>query len=178
MDYNFKVLQHISDFWMGYEITGFTWNHGRILNELPSFHVFRISPKKGNEPWIYISSGIGEIIGKEFVISSPVETHEHIETLVMLASACFNKVVDAHIGKVINIGRPWLEGSQFSNLLISLPYPYGRKLEIMDAIQFLWLLPISDKEKEFLYPHSLDELETLFDEYGIDYLNPNRKSVI
>ena len=48
----------------------------------------------------------------------------------------------------------------------------------MDAIQFLWLLPISDKEKEFLYSHSLDELETLFDEYGIDYLNPNRKSVI
>jgi len=68
--------------------------------------------------------------------------------LKSLASVCFNHK-DGYfgLGRVIEIGRPWIDGSNMENFLISLPYPYGEKIEYMGNIRFFWLLPITDKEK-------------------------------
>ena len=87
MSYNQKVLSHLQNFWINHEIKRFSWTLGRIIEELPDFQVFQVIPNHEDEPWVYVSSGIGQFLGQEFFIVSPFETPEHIETLAMLASA-------------------------------------------------------------------------------------------
>lgn len=48
----------------------------------------------------------------------------------------------------------------------------------MDNVRFFWLLPITRQERLFLDIHSVEELETKFDEAGIDYLDINRASTV
>ena len=174
MDYNQTVLSHLQRFWKHHDIKRFTWALGRIVEELPDFQVFQVIPNHADEPWVYVSSGIGPFLGQEFFIVSPFETPEHIETLAMLASASMHYPDQFQLGKTVNIGRPWIEQSSFQHFLISLPYPYGQELEYMDNVRFFWLLPITHQERLFLDTHSVEELETRFDEVGIDYLDINR----
>ncbi|KJJ15930.1 hypothetical protein HMPREF3156_01644 [Neisseria sp. HMSC06F02] len=178
MDYNQTVLSHLQRFWKHHDIKRFTWALGRIVEELPDFQVFQVIPNHADEPWVYVSSGIGPFLGQEFFIVSPFETPEHIETLAMLASASMHYPDQFQLGKTVNIGRPWIEQSSFQHFLISLPYPYGQELEYMDNVRFFWLLPITHQERLFLDTHSVEELETRFDELGIDYLDINRASTI
>ena len=178
MSYNQKVLSHLQNFWINHEIKRFSWALGRIIEELPDFQVFQVIPNHEDEPWVYVSSGIGQFLGQEFFIISPFETPEHIETLAMLASASMHYPDQFQLGKTVNIGRPWVEQSSFQHFLISLPYPYGQELEYMDNVRFFWLLPITQPERLFLNTHSVEDLETRFDERGIDYLDINRPSVI
>ncbi|WP_308018041.1 suppressor of fused domain protein [Neisseria bergeri] len=178
MDYNQTVLSHLQKFWEHHEIKGFTWALGRIVEELPDFQVFQVIPNHEDEPWVYVSSGIGPFLGQEFFIVSPFETPEHIETLAMLASASMHYPDRFQLGKTVNIGRPWVGQSSFRHFLISLPYPYGQELEYMDNVRFFWLLPITHQERLFLDTHSVEELETKFDEAGIDYLDINRASTV
>lgn len=178
MDYNQTVLSHLQNFWKHHDIKGFTWALGRIVEELPDFQVFQVIPNHEDEPWVYVSSGIGQFLGQEFFIISPFETPEHIETLAMLASASMHYPDRFQLRKTVNIGRPWVEQSSFQHFLISLPYPYGQELEYMDNVRFFWLLPITQPERLFLNTHSVEDLETRFDELGIDYLDINRASVI
>ncbi|ARB05333.1 suppressor of fused domain protein [Neisseria lactamica] len=178
MDYNQTVLSHLQNFWKHHEIKGFTWALGRIVEELPDFQVFQVIPNHEDEPWVYVSSGIGSFLGQEFFIVSPFETPEHIETLAMLASASMHYPDRFQLGKIVNIGRPWVGQSSFWHFLISLPYPYGQELEYMDNVRFFWLLPITRQERLFLDTHSVEELETKFDKAGIDYLDINRASTV
>lgn len=180
MDYNKSVRLHLESFWPDRKIKAMTWNSGRILEEMPDFRIFCVEPPEHeNFPWVYVSSGMGEMINQEFFIISPYETPEHVEALAMLASVCFN-YGGAHLnlGNVVEIGRPWLENSNLENFLISLPYPYGKKLEYMDNVRFMWLLPITNEEKDFLKDHSAEELEALFDREEIDYLAQSRRSAV
>ena len=149
MAYNQKVLSHLQKFWKHHDIKGFTWALGRIVEELPDSQVFQVIPNHADEPWVYVSSGIGPFLGQEFFIVSPFETPEHIETLAMLASASMHYPDQFQLGKTVNIGRPWVEQSSFQHFLISLPYPYGQELEYMDNVRFFWLLPITHQERLF-----------------------------
>ena len=71
MSYNQKVLSHLQNFWINHEIKRFSWALGRIIEELPDFQVFQVIPNHEDEPWVYVSSGIGQFLGQEFFIISP-----------------------------------------------------------------------------------------------------------
>jgi hypothetical protein len=45
-------------------------------------------------------------------------------------------------------------------------------------IRFLWLIPISASEVIYKKQHGLEALESLFEQTNLDYLKPNRASVI
>ena len=177
MVYNDSVLKHLQSFWPNREIYPYKWSLGKIIEELPDFQVFEIAPNQQTEPWIYVSSGIGSFLNCEFFIISPSKTPEHIETLAMIASACLKYPQSFKLNDIIDIGRAWMEMSDFSHFLISLPYPYGQRFEYLDDIRFFWLLPISETEKNFAYQNSVEDLENLFDQQEIDFLNPNRPAV-
>lgn len=179
MDYNNAVYLHLKNFWSDNKIDCFSWQLGRITHEIPNFRVFRITPNTQDEPWVYVSCGIGsQGLKKEFFIISPNETSYHIETLAMLASISniYPNIVE--LGNVINIGRPWIEKSNLNHFLVSLPYPYGEKLEYLDELRFFWLMPITEKEKIFLEEYSVENLESMFDKFSVNYLAPSRESVI
>lgn len=185
-----QIHHHIDVFWPSNLKTAFTWNLGKsaeLKALISDFKIIRIEPVEEGGPWIYITSGAWEIDVEEqyrceFFIISPSESSLHVETLTMLVyfHATFRKL---KIGDVVDIGKSWLENSELKDLLISLPYPYGPKLEncLLSngmLIKFLWLLPITLKERCFLGHEGLEALEQSFDEAAIDFLNPNRVSVI
>jgi Suppressor of fused protein (SUFU) len=86
------------------------------------------------------------------------------------------------VGHTVNFGRPWLDGSQCSYGLLSLPYLDGPSLERLRVgereTKFLWLIPITSAEKEFARVHGPDALEARFEQEKLDYLDPKRKSVV
>jgi hypothetical protein len=86
------------------------------------------------------------------------------------------------LGKTINIGRPWMDGSNCDHLLVSLPYTLGKDFEWCSvgefAIRFLWLLPITAAEAEFLSLHGQEALEQKFDESGFNIYDSHRASIV
>lgn len=66
----------------------------------------------------------------EFYIDSPVESPLHVETLAMVARYhSFSQHRLSH-GSVLNIGRPWVEGSEKSHLLVTWPYNLDRRAAV------------------------------------------------
>ena len=67
-------------------------------------------------------------------------------------------------------------------LLASLPYPYGPDLQTCHVgdrhVEFLWLLPISEPERDLKVSSGLDALESRFDEVGLRYWQIDRASVV
>ena len=86
------------------------------------------------------------------------------------------------LGTVLDIGRPRVDDSELTHLLVSLPYPYGPTLEYFQADGFqariLWLLPINSSEAAYASLHGVEELEREFDRSGINYLDVHRSSVV
>ena len=50
MGYNQIVLSHLQNFWINHEIKGFSWELGRVTEELPDFQVFQVIPNHEDEP--------------------------------------------------------------------------------------------------------------------------------
>jgi len=188
MDVYNQQLQHIDSVWPQNKKERFSWELGRIQKDLANFSVVRVEPKSLGDSWVYLTSGAWKVdINKdyrfEFFIMTPFEEARHVETLAMLASYFSDDKNHLEVGSAVNIGRGWLEGSKFDHLLISLPYPFGPNLEVCkinDAltIRYLWVMPISASEYTYLNTNGLEELESKFDQAGVDYLNPMRESVV
>lgn len=184
---NKELQAHLERNWPKNEKENFTWELGKIKYVLPNFTVTRVSPNSDSEPWIYITNGCLHMDSiengrQEFFLMSPIESPRHIETLTMLASYYISSEKLLGIGDSVDIGRAWIEDSNFNHLLISLPYPYGPDLEVCNLknfkVRYRWLLPISASENDYLRNTGLEALEKKFEDAEIDFLNPTRPSVI
>ncbi|MDP1825629.1 MAG: suppressor of fused domain protein [Archangium sp.] len=84
------------------------------------------------------------------------------------------------LGHSVNFGRPWVEGATSSFGLISLPYLDGPSVEWMaePAVRCLWLIPITEEEREFKKSRGGEALERRFEAAQFDYLDPFRGSVV
>ncbi len=182
------LFDHVDRFWSKNIKESFTWELGKINEILPNFSVIRISPKSSDEPWVYLTQGAWEVNSNreyrsEFFIMCPYENPRHVETLAMLASFHADPKHHFGIGSSIDIGRGWLEESDCDHLLVSLPYPFGPDLEICKpdndiTVKYLWLLPITRIEDEYLKQRGLEALEQKFDKAELDFLDSCRSSVI
>jgi hypothetical protein len=182
-----SLLEHINNNWPDSEKEIFTWELGRIKKILPIFRVVRVAPQSNSEPWVYLTHGAWEVdFGKnyrnEFFVVCPFEDPRHVETLAMLATFHADPKYHLEVGRSVNIGRGWLEGSEYDHFLVSLPYPYGPDLEICNIndileVRYRWLLPINRAENELLLQAGLENLEQKFDDAEIDYLDPFRPAV-
>lgn len=166
----------------------FTWELGPIREVLPHFRVARVQPLKKSQPWAYVSCGMSSIIRChtepiEAFVLSPIEEALHVELLAMIAHFCADMKLSFGLNRILDIGRPWLEGSSCDHLLISLPYPFGPKLEWLELpkgkkVRFLWALPITRDEAAFARAEGVEALEQLFDLHRINAVDPNRPSVV
>jgi hypothetical protein len=75
-----------------------------------------------------------------------------------------------------------LPGSACDYGLISLPYPWGLDLEWCEWVdghaRLLWLLPITEAERDFKVEHGLEALEDRFHAARLDFTNRYRASVV
>ncbi len=181
------IIEHVKKFWPNSTVQEEQWPEGPIQENVPGFQVLRVASKTPRRPLIYMTNGCFVVqptqhVKHEFFLISPVEEHQHVETLTMLANFHADERFRLDVGSVVNIGDPWMPGSQCDHLLISIPYPYGPKLEWLNlpdtCVRFLWALPITPREAAFLELNGLEALEQRFDTAKVDYLNPSRSSVV
>jgi hypothetical protein len=181
------IFRHVQEFWANSKIFENEWQEGPIQESLPGFKVLTVSPETPQQPIIYVTNGCflgepDEHIRHEFFLLARMEQSQHVETLTMLANFHADGRYRLDVGSVVNIGRPWISDSKCDHLLISIPYPYGPKLEWLTVssacIRFLWALPITSREAAFVELNGSEAMEQKFDAVKLDYLNPHRSSVV
>lgn len=180
-----SITKHVSSFWPTSHIKVRKWPTGPVAELGRDFAVLELSPtRESNNLWVYCTAGTGatdDAQQYEFALFSPSADERHIETLTMLSHYhLFESSLG--LGHIVNIGQPWVEGSRCDRLLLSLPYPFGPRLEWLRSgsltIQFLWALPITPEEAAFVKQNGLEQLEERFDAAKLQYWNARRQSVV
>lgn len=155
------------------------------VNELPvDFSILKFAPNRRRNNWIYATCGMSDfeaLNAIELYIFSPVAHDFLIELLTIIAHY---HVTGGNLGwgHTVYFGCPWYPESDLRYGLLSLPYLDGPAFEKLQTeskmIQFLWLLPITEAERDYKKQKGLEALEQRFDEIQLDYLDPFRESVV
>lgn len=181
-----SVTKHLSDFWPTSNVVVRRWPTGPVAELGRDFAVLEVSPtRESNSLWVYCTAGTGaaepDAQQYEFALFSQSANERHVETLTML-SHYHRFEASLALGHIVNVGHPWVEGSSCDRLLMSLPYPFGPKLEWLKTeavtIQFLWALPITPLEAKFVRENGVEELERRFDVAELRYWDGRRQSVV
>ncbi|UFS98498.1 suppressor of fused domain protein [Nocardia huaxiensis] len=176
---------HLRRFWPDREFEDFQWAAGPIGQVLPRFRVRRLAPSNPDQGWTYVSIGAFEIhAGQrvEFVIESPVESPAHVESLAVIAHHHATTAHPLHLGRLINLGRPWLRESLAEGFMVNLPYPWGPELEWCglangERVQLLWLVPITPAEFRYAETEGTPALEDLFEAHAVHVTDAGRPSI-
>lgn len=172
-------------FFPGRTIGVLTWPAGPILEQNPHFRVLRIAPATAADVWTYVSVGgwaatHDEDAGLEFIVCTASPEDRAVELLAM--AVYYNRGGKLGLGHTLPIGEAWLPGSSCDFLLVSLPYPFGPDLRTCHVgdrhVEFLWLLPISEAERDLKVSSGLEALESRFDEIGLKYWQVERPSAV
>jgi hypothetical protein len=181
--YNLELLkQHLESIW-GSSITTnpIPDSHGKMGKD---FSVLAFPPSEKTSCWVYSTLGMSTDTPEALIelhILSNKEDATLIELLTVAASFHRN---DATLGlhHTVNFGRPWQDNSACSFGFISLPYMDGEALELFDFdgghLHNLWLLPITERERDYKVENGWDALEQRFEDGGLDYINPERTSCV
>ena len=158
------------------------WHRGPALPQ--QCRVFEYAPSDRTFCWVYATCGmtpLSESSLLELFLLAPCHTESHVELLTAVAHY-HQTAVRLNLGHTVNFGRPWLEKSQCSFGLISLPYAFGPALESArlsgKSARVLWLLPVTSDERAFKVASGLSALEELFEKQHFNYLDPLRRSVV
>lgn len=164
----------------------YLWEKGPI-DKLPSnFRVLAFKPTEKRSYWIYATCGMSEIEYNNLIelhLFSLTMDSEIVELLTVIAYYhCNTKKIGLH--DTLNFGRSWQKASICKYGLISLPYIHGPDLEnlflskIHRIAKFYWVIPVTKQEVDYKIDHGIDAIEKVFEETGIDYINPLRDSVV
>lgn len=180
------IVRHLTAFWPRNPREDFQWPRGPIHRSLPEMVVTRIAPIDPMSPWRYVTCGAWRVETDgprvELFLSSPMADDAHVETLSMVANYHADPRFRVGPGRVIEIGRPWVDGATCDHLLVSLPYLLGPAFEYLNvldlSIRFLWLLPVTRAEATYARTHGVEALERVFERAQIDTLDPLRASAV
>jgi len=121
----------------------------------PHFRVARVAPESPGGVWTYASLGgwaatAGADHGHEFVISVGEPSERAVELLAMTV----------HYNRTGRLG-------------------WAHTLPIGDRhVEFLWLLPITEAERDFKVDQGLEALEQRFDDVELAYSRVDRASAV
>ena len=181
-----RYLEHIRSSWPSERLESRRFERGPLHAVLPDIVFVSIAPQNPfADPWVNATCGLQEAGAPStevFLLSAEDDSDNATEILAMVAYFHADPRYRLHVGEVIDIGRPWQPDSALDHLLVSLPYPYGPKLEWMgpegSSTRFLWLLPISRAEAERVRSEGLEAFEQSMDDAGVDTIDPFRSQVL
>jgi hypothetical protein len=146
------------------------------------FFVLEFTPSDKHSFWIYSTLGMSTDTPSHLIelhVFSHKQDSALIELLTITASFHRNNT-SLGLHHTVNFGQPWQDDSTCSFGFISLPYMDGEALELFNFesghLHNLWLLPITESERDYKMENGWDALEQQFEECGLDYLNPLRPS--
>jgi hypothetical protein len=178
---------HLIRFWPSRAHEEFIWTLGPVAKKLPNLRVRRIAPGQPEDEWVYVTVGAWDEAqedahGLEFLLQSRSENPLNVELLAMVGYLHSDPRYRLGLGSIVDIGRPWAEGSASDHLFVALPYSYGPTLENClhpdRHIRFLWLVPITSREADFARSNGLPALEDLLEKSQLDMIDPERPSVV
>jgi hypothetical protein len=177
------IRQHLRRFFEGHACTEHTWNRGPAVRDLPELRIAEFSPGPKTGLWVYATIGASRAHVDprlEFVLAAPAQDSRHVELATM--TAWYHRQEKLGHGHTFPIGEPWLPGSSCTSMLVSLPYPFGPELEACQlpdaAVRVLWLLPITEAERQYKNTAGVEALEQRFDAIALEYWRPDRPSVV
>lgn len=177
------VREHLRRFFDTHPYKEHQWTRGPAVRDLPALRILEFAPGLRTGMWVYATVGASEARVDprlEFVLVAPSQDARHIELATM--TAWYHLKEQLGLGHTLPIGEPWLPGSSCTSMLVSLPYPFGPELERGDLpdgdVRVLWLLPITEAEKQYRNRAGLEALEQKFDAAPLEYWRPDRASVV
>jgi len=103
---------------------------------------------------------------------------EALVELLTISASYHRNGAPLNLHHTVNIGQPWIDKSNCNHGLISLPYLDGPQLEIFSfagyEVHCYWMIPVTEKEKNYKSKYGWEALEKLFENNKLDYLNPDR----
>jgi len=183
-NYTDELRQHYETY---FALTGkkLTLDKGPKEKLHSNFYVLEFPPNKIHGMFCYCTVGMsadrldGNLI--ELVVYAPKSNNTLVELLTVCASYHRN-VLPLNIHHTVNIGQPWLDNSKCDHAFISLPYLDGQEFELFNfegnEVHCYWLIPITEKERDYKMENGCEVLEQLFEDKHLDYLNPNRACLI
>jgi hypothetical protein len=186
-DLHTRIRRHYDAFWGAKRIEEVHWTPGPIPSRLPQLHIAKVAPANETETWIFATIGMSAVDaehnhGIELVAMSPDAGAAVMLNLGVMAyyhaGPTENRLGHGH---TVPIGQGWVDGSPLDHVLISLPYPWGPKLELCQfgdrLIRVLWALPIYRAEQQLKVTEGLETLEQRLEAAAINPLDPYRPSV-
>ncbi|MGI4762051.1 MAG: suppressor of fused domain protein [Janthinobacterium lividum] len=153
--------------------------HGKMHS---AFRVLEFPPSPKHNFWIYSTLGMSIDMADnltELHVFSQIQDATLIELLTVTASFHRNNAT-LGLHHTVNFGQPWQQDSACSFGYISLPYLDGEEIELFyfpnGHLHNLWLLPITEKERDYKIANGWNALEELFESRQFDYLDTNRIS--
>jgi suppressor of fused protein SUFU len=181
-----EIQDHLANSWVDRKRENFRWTTGPIRERIPDFHVCRVEPLGPGDGWTYFSVGASEPENggplREFFLRSATESPRHVETLAMVSH--FHSFPDHRFepGSIVDIGRPWIEGSEHRHLMVSWPHCLDPRKATCTTkrgdVMFLWLVPIAAEEAAFGREQGVVALEDALEGSGVDLLDPSRSSTV
>ena len=177
------IIQHYEDVW-GVEYTHKISKDSAMHALDPAFRVLEFSQLPDRPEWAYATCGMS--LAKD---PKPIEIHlfslKRDRKLVDLLSSIaygYRNGDAMEVNDIVNFGRPWHKNSICTHGLVSLPYPDGSKMEVERILGkntfFYWMIPITEREADYKKNCGIYDLNLLFDEPPLDYMNIRRRSVV
>lgn len=184
-NYYREIYSHYSTQWANAP-TVKTWKNGPV-DDLPhDFCVLEFAPTSDRKMWTYATCCMSvptDLNHVELHLFSPIQSDSHVELLTTVAH--YHRTGKSiGLGHTVNFGRAWLDDSTCGYGLISLPYLDGPEIENCyvgtnkQLVQCLWLIPITESERDYKQTYGLEALEQRFDQSGLDYLDCRRSAVV
>lgn len=181
---------HVRAFFAGHSVELAEYDLGDgSRGSVSALRILQVAPGPHADSWAYTTAGAflhADHCGRrrEFILTVPVRDPRFADLLAM--AAFYHCGSDPHLldaGHSVPLGEPWLPGSACDHFLVSLPYLHGPALEHCELpnghhVRFLWLLPVTSAEIAFRRRHGTEALEQLFEEAGINPVDPRRAAVV
>jgi hypothetical protein len=181
--YNLDDLQSHFETHRGAKGKRVQWDPVKKLHQ--NFAVVEFEAIGKHNLWIYSTLGMSLDRVDENLIELHMFSSKQdpglVELLVAVAAYHRNDT-PLNLYHTINFGRSWQDRSQCTYGYISLPYLDGESLEVFSFgshhLHNLWLLPITEQEREFKINEGWEALEEKFERLGLDYATPGRPSCV
>lgn len=177
------IEQHYVRLWGAIE-ERFTPEASRENEFLPGFSICAFSPNQKHDFWRYATVGMSD-----HRAAHPLELHlfarennPRMAELLTMVSHFHLSGSRLGLSHIVNFGEPWLDSSLCTWGFISLPYLDGPHFEWLNrgdhGVRFLWLIPITEAERNYLKQKGVEAFEEKLEEADFDYLDPARECVI